>query len=95
MIKETKNYDKLFWEYNYPVQLWKDDNGEVSYVILLPRKERCWNSDEDGEKIPKDEVNQFIDNSIEKFKTAIELFEKFKKGEIDHVYYWDKPKTEV
>ena len=91
MIKETKNYDRLFWNFNYPVQLLRDeDTKEVSYIIYLPRKERCWDSLEDGETIPKEELDDFIDNSIAKFEKAIELFKKFKKGDIDHVVYWDE-----
>jgi hypothetical protein len=91
MIQETENFDKLFWSYNYPVQLWRDeDTGETSYVIYQPRKERCWNSQEDNETVPKEELDTFIDNSIKKLKKGIELLEKYKAGEIDHVYYWDE-----
>ena len=66
-----------------------EETGETRYVIYLPRKERCWNSVEDGEIVPKEQLNDFIDNAIAKMKKGIELFEKYKKGEIDHVYYWD------
>jgi len=89
-IKPTESYDENFWIYNYPVQLWRDEETkEVSYVIYKPRKENCWNSSNDNESIPKEELNDFIDNSIAKFKKAIDLFEKFKRKEIDNVYYFD------
>lgn len=90
-MKFTESFDKTFWEYNYPVQLYKDEETkEITYVIYKPRKNACWDSAEEDETIPKEELNDFIDNSIEKLETAIELFKKFKAGEIDHIYYWDK-----
>ena len=89
-IKPTESFDDNFWTYNYPVQLWRDEETkDVSYVIYQPRKERCWNSNDDNETIPKEELNDFIDNSIAKLKKAIDLFEKFKKGDVDCVYYFD------
>lgn len=86
-IKPTTNFSSLFWEYNYPVQLLRDDDtGDVSYVMYQPRRLQCT----DGDRvIPDDELKYFIENSIIKFETAIQLFKDFQSKKIDHVYYWD------
>ena len=86
-MKKTETFSETFWAFNYPVQLWKDEEtGKVSFVGYMPRKESCFHSDD---FIPEEELNDFIDNSIEKLEKGIELFKKFKAGEIDLVYYWD------
>jgi hypothetical protein len=83
---ETESFPPYFWEFNYPVSLVRRDDGSVEFVAYSPRKLRCYEGDEPA---PADEVEQFIDNSILKMQRAIELFEEFKRGEIDEFRYWE------
>ena len=80
----------LFWRLNHPIQLTREENGETSYVVFMPRKCRLWDSSNDMETIKPDDLNEFIDESIAKMETAIKLFKKYKRGEIDNVTYWNE-----
>ena len=83
-LKKIEGFDSSFWEANVPVQFWRDeDSCEVTFVGYMPRKEECFNSD----PLNENEIDDFIDNSIEVLKRGIELMESFKKKEIDKVYY--------
>jgi hypothetical protein len=91
-ITPTESFDATFWEYNYPVGLYTDDDdGKNYYTIFMPRKDAVYNSIGD-EDIPKEELETFCNNAITKFKIAIKLFEAFRDGKIDHIYYWDRDK---
>jgi len=75
--------------YCHYVQLWKGEDGGIDFVAYCPRKNSCFESDE---TIPPKELDAFFDNMKAKFQKAIELVDKFKRGEIDAVYYWDDDK---
>ena len=83
-MKYTDNYDKLFWAYNLPVQLWTNDEGEVKCLIYMPRKERCVMLDE---PIGKDELKTLCKNTAEKLRDLAIQFDKFEDIEDGCIYY--------
>ena len=93
-MKQTERDEILgkepFFTSNIPISMWKNDNGKVYPVIVMPRKEACYNcSDEPFET--DEEVKKYCDRAIATYENAIELFKLFKEGKIDHIYMFDSP----
>ncbi len=75
---------------NIPISMWRNDDGKAYPIIVMPRKETCWNCcDEPFET--EEEVKKYCDRAIAAYTNAIELFQLFKEGKIDHIYYFDSP----
>ena len=85
-IKETGNYNEGFWKTIHPIALIRDETGDTLAFF-------CEEGDECAflikKRVPKEELDVFMDNAIAKLQKGIELFEKYKKGEIDNVNQWD------
>jgi hypothetical protein len=71
---------------NHIVGARKLENGSVELTNYQPRKERVvLYIEENPEKVKK-----AIEESIERLKIAITLFEEFLNNERDLVYYWER-----
>ena len=86
MIKEEK-FNNLFWAYNCPLQMWRNDDGTWRVINYMPRKERIGILDE---QITKEELPDFCKNTAHILRNLAELFDALADGKIDTIYYPDK-----
>lgn len=70
---------------NYILQVFSEkDSDEVIVDQYQPRKNRVWNGE-----MTKQEAREGIEETIERMKIAITLFQEYLDGKRDHVYYWE------
>lgn len=70
---------------NYVLQVWYDkDSDTVKIDQYQPRRNRIWTGE-----IPKEDARNDIEETIERMKIAITLFQEYLDGKRDHVYYWE------
>jgi hypothetical protein len=71
---------------NYILQVWQDDEDETKVTVdqYQPRKNIIWTGEMD-----KTEAVTQIQETMERMKIAIQLFQDFIDGKITHVYYWE------
>lgn len=85
-IKHMENWDKLFWTYNLPVQMF-GDNGKFQPLVYMPRKESCVSL---NTHVSQEELPDFCENTASVLRNLANLFESLGRGEIGHIYYPDK-----
>jgi len=87
-IKETSEFDELYWSYNCPLQMQHNaDNDTWSILNYMPRKERVIRIDE---RVTKEELPVFCKNAARILRNLAELFDALGEGKIDAIYYPDK-----
>lgn len=72
---------------NYIVQVWKGEDGKCTVDQYQPRKNRIW-----AGQMEESEARQQIEETIERMKIAIDLFQEFLDGKRDNVYFWEREK---
>lgn len=85
--EEKQNFDKLFWSYNCPLQMWHCDDDTWDVINYMPRKERIAAL---GEKVTKEELPSFCKNTACILRNLAELFDALADGKIDTIYYPDE-----
>lgn len=91
-VKPTKEWDELYWAYNFPVQMWKTDDGEHSVVNYMPRKETCCTMET---RVTAKELPVFCENAAKRLRNLALLFEALGRGDIDTIYYPDETVAET
>ena len=89
-MKEEKNqekFDKLFWSYNCPLQMFPLKNGTWNVLNYMPRKERIANLDE---QVTREELPDFCKNAARILRNLADLFDALADDKIDIVYYPDE-----
>ena len=85
MIEQLKSFN-----YNLPLQAWREEDGSIRVLNYMPRRERCNNLDlselKDDGIVEKD---YFYGVSVNLINLAI-LFAEFAEGKRYHVYYHDE-----
>lgn len=82
------NKDKLthMGSMNYILQVFKDEDEEGKFVRIdqyQPRRNLVWSGE-----IHEAQARVEIEETIERMKIAIMLFQEFLDGKRDYVYYW-------
>lgn len=85
--KIQEKWDKLFWAYNCPLQMWLKNDGTWEVLNYMPRKERVATL---GERVTKKELHCFCKNASQILRNLAELFDALADGKIDTIYYPDK-----
>ena len=86
------DWDKIYWAYNLPLQIWKSGDGTWSIVNYIPRKECCASLDE---HVSDADRPQFCRNTAAVLRNLAALFDAAAAGQLDHIYYPDKPVAEA
>ena len=86
------DWDKIYWAYNLPLQIWKSGDGTWSIVNYIPRKECCASLDE---HVSDADRPQFCRNTAAVLRNLAALFDAAADGQLDHIYYPDKPVAEA
>ena len=79
--------DEILW--NLPISMWRDDDNLAYPVVVMPRKEQCYNCSD--EPMEESEVAKYCDQAIAAYGNAIELFRLFKEGKINRIYMFSAP----
>lgn len=89
MEKLQHNPEKLthIGSMNYIVQVWRHQDGTMSFDQYQPRKNRIWREENDPDT---EQVTASVEETIERMKIAINLFQEFLDGKRDTVYYWEE-----
>ena len=85
--ENQEKFDKLFWSYNCPLQMWHCDDDTWDVINYMPRKERIAAL---GEKVTKEELSSFCKNTAYILRNLAELFDAIGDGKIVSIYYPDK-----
>ena len=91
-IKPTEEWDKSYWSYNCPLQMWKADDGGWRVLNYMPRKEMVKNIET---IVTPNEMPQFCRNASARLRNLAALFDAMAKGDIDYIYYPDRNPYEV
>lgn len=91
-LEEIQNWDALYWSYNLPLQMWKGSDGTTRVLNYMPRKGRCQYMDE---SVSAEDRPAFCRNAARILRNLADLMEAYGRGEIDRVYYPDKPAAEA
>jgi hypothetical protein len=86
------DWNEIYWASNLPLQIWKSDDGTWSIVNYMPRKERCASLDE---HVSDADRPQFCRNTAAVLRNLAALFDAAADGQLDHIYYPDKPVSEA
>ena len=85
--KDQEKFDAVFWSYNCPVQMFSRDDSTWGVTNYMPRKRRIA---ELGEKVTKEELPSFCENTARILRNLAELFDALADGKIDTIYYPDE-----
>lgn len=90
--ENQEKFDKLFWSYNCPLQMFPSDNGTWYVLNYMPRKERTVAL---GEPVTKEELPSFCKNTAHILRNLADLFDALGNGKIDTIYYPDEKVEEA
>lgn len=90
-VTPTEEWNALYWSYNCPLQMWKDDNG-WRVVNYMPRKEAIRDLDD---RVTEEELPQFCKNAAARLRNLAALFEALGEGKIGYIYYPDQSVEEA
>jgi hypothetical protein len=85
--EDQERFDKLFWSYNCPLQMWPTEDGTWRVLNYMPRKERIATFDD---RVTKEELPSFCKNTARILRNLAGLFDALAVGKIDLIYYPDK-----
>jgi len=88
-IVPTEEWNKLYWAYNLPLQMWggePDEEGIRQWRVVnyMPRREDISSLDE---SVSETELPQFCKNAATILRNLADLFDSLGKGEIKYIYY--------
>jgi len=86
-VIEKGDWDKLFWSFNLPLQMWPSEGGGHRFLNYMPRKERFVEVDN---RVTDKELPAFCQTAANHFRHMANLFEALGRGEIDTIYYHDQ-----
>jgi hypothetical protein len=86
------DWAEIYWACNLPLQIWRSDDGTWSVVNYMPRKEHCVSLDE---HVSDADRPQFCRNTAAILRNLAALFDAAAAGQLDHIYYPDKPVAEA
>jgi hypothetical protein len=87
------DWDEIYWAYNLPLQIWRQDDGTWSIPAnYMARKERCVHADQG---LSDADRPQFCRNTAAILRNLADLFDAVADGQLDHIYYPDKPVAEA
>ncbi len=82
-----------YWLFNLPLQIWRQDDGTWHIPAnYMARKERCASLDE---HVSDADRPQFCRNTAAILRNLAALFDAAADGQLDHIYYPDKPVAEA
>ena len=82
--------DNTMFTLNIPISMWKTNDGRAYPIIVMPRKEICYNCQDEPFATDK-EMKEYCNKAIAAYENAVELFKLFRDGKIDHIYCFDSP----
>lgn len=91
-LENQGKFDKGFWAFNCPVQMFPLDNGTWRILNYMPRKERIV---ELGKTVTKEELPGFCKNTAHILRNLANLFDALGDGKIDTIYYPDEKVEEA
>jgi hypothetical protein len=87
------DWDKIYWAYNLPLQIWRQDDGTWSIPAnYMARRARCVHADQG---LSDADRPQFCRNTAAILRNLADLFEAAAEGKIDYIYYPNKPVAEA
>jgi hypothetical protein len=88
-----KDWGELYWAYNLPLQIWRQDDGTWHIPAnYMARKQRCASLDN---HVSDADRPQFCRNAAAILRNLADLFDAAADGQLDHIYYPDKPVAEA
>jgi hypothetical protein len=87
------NWSEGYWIFNLPLQIWRLDDGTWHVPVnYMPRKECCSSLDD---HVSDADRPQFCRNAAAILRNLADLFDAAADGQLDHIYYPDKPVAEA